>query len=212
MIESVDEGVGRLLRKLDELKLADRTVVVFFSDNGGLSVKEGPNTPATSNAPLRAGKGYLYEGGIREPLLVRWPAAVKAGSLCDVPVCSIDFFPTLLELAGVKETPPPVDGVSLVPLLKQTGGLKREALYWHYPHYSNQGGKPGGAVRQGDYKLIEFFEDGAVELYNLKDDPGETNDLAARLPERARELRRKLADYRQAVNAQMPTPNPDYKP
>jgi arylsulfatase A-like enzyme len=212
-VEAVDDSVGRIMSKLDELKLADRTVILFTSDNGGLSVKEGPHTPATSNAPLRAGKGYLYEGGIREPLIVRWPGVVRPGSVCDVPVLSTDFYPTLLQIAGGKADPDRViDGVSLVPLLRGTGGLKREALYWHYPHYSNQGGKPGGAVRQGDYKLIESYEDGRLELYNLKDDLGETTDLSAKLPGKAKELHQLLKAWRKAVNAQMPTPNPDYQP
>ncbi|OAI50240.1 hypothetical protein AYO44_17955, partial [Planctomycetaceae bacterium SCGC AG-212-F19] len=213
MIESLDESVGRLTKKLDELKIADRTVIFFFSDNGGLSVKEGAFTPATSNAPLRAGKGYLYEGGIREPCIVRWPGATKPGSVCDTPVISVDFFPTILEMAGAK--PPenrPIDGVSLTSLLKQAGDLKPRELYWHYPHYSNQGGKPSGAVRAGDWKLIEFYEDGKRELYNLKDDIGEQKDLAATMPDRAKELQQKLVEWRKAVNARMPTPNPDYKP
>jgi arylsulfatase A-like enzyme len=213
MVASVDESVGRIVKKLADLKLADRTVILFTSDNGGLSVKEGPNTPATSNAPLRAGKGYLYEGGIREPLIIRWPRVTRPGSVCDVPVCSVDFFPTLLEIAGgKKDAGRSVDGVSLVPLLQKSGDLKRDALYWHYPHYSNQGGKPGGAVRRGDYKLIEFFEDGKLELYNLKEDPGEKTDLSARMPEKRKELHRLLSDWRKAVKAQMPTRNPDYRP
>jgi arylsulfatase A-like enzyme len=210
MVESVDQSVGRVMRKLDDLRIADRTVIFFTSDNGGLSVKEGPNTPSTSNAPLRAGKGYLYEGGIREPMIVRWPGMTKPGSVCNVPVSSIDFFPTILEMAGLPKQQ--VDGVSLVPLLKQTAGLKRDAIFWHYPHYSNQGGKPGGAVRKGDYKLIEFYEVGKLELYNLKEDIGEKNDLAAKAPEKVKEMQGMLNEWRQRVNAQMPTPNPEYKP
>jgi|SRR6516165_314856 arylsulfatase A-like enzyme len=210
MVESVDESVGRVMRKLDELRIADRTVIFFTSDNGGLSVKEGPNTPATSNAPLRAGKGYLYEGGIREPLIIRWPGTAKAGSVCHVPVSSVDFYPTILEMTGLPKQP--VDGESLVPLLKQIGALKRDTLYWHYPHYSNQGGKPGGAVRRGDYKLIEFYEDGKLEMYNLKEDIGEKNDLAATMPGKVKEMQAILKQWRQGVNAQMPTPNPDYEP
>jgi len=202
--------VGRVMRKLDELRIADRTVIFFTSDNGGLSVKEGPNTPATSNAPLRAGKGYLYEGGIREPLIIRWPGTAKAGSVCHVPVSSVDFYPTILEMTGLPKQP--VDGESLVPLLKQIGALKRDTLYWHYPHYSNQGGKPGGAVRRGDYKLIEFYEDGKLEMYNLKEDIGEKNDLAATMPGKVKEMQAILKQWRQGVNAQMPTPNPDYEP
>jgi arylsulfatase A-like enzyme len=212
MVASVDQSVGRIVKKLEDLKIADRTVIVFTSDNGGLSVKEGPHTPATSNAPLRAGKGYLYEGGIREPLLIRWPGVTRAGSVCEVPVSSVDFFPTFMEIARAKpDARHPVDGVSLVPLLRKKGGLKRDALYWHYPHYSNQGGKPGGAVRRGDYKLIEFYEDGKLELYNLKDDPGEKKDLAVQMPGKVKELHRLLKAWRKAVRAQMPTPNPDYK-
>jgi arylsulfatase A-like enzyme len=213
MIHSMDESVGRVLRKLDEQKLTGRTLVIFTSDNGGLSVKEGPHTPATSNHPLRAGKGYLYEGGIRVPWIIAGAGVTNPGRTCDTPISSIDLYPTVLELAGVKPAADRViDGVSLVPLLKQTGEPRREALYWHYPHYSNQGGTPGGAVRAGDWKLIEFYEDMHVELYNLKADIGEKHDLAAKQPAKAAELRRLLADWRKAVNAQMPTPNPDYKP
>jgi arylsulfatase A len=213
MVESLDDSVGRVMKKLDDLKLAERTVLVFTSDNGGLHVREGPHTPATSNAPLQAGKGYNYEGGIREPLIVRWPGVVKAGSVCATPVLSMDFYPTFLELAGLKGDPKHVpDGVSLVALLKGTGEPKRTALFWHYPHYSNQGGKPSGAVRQGDWKLIDFYEDGKRELYNLADDIGEKNDLSAKMPDRTKELAKLLDDWRKDVKAQMPTPNPDYKP
>lgn len=212
MMESVDDSVGRIMKKLDDLKIAERTIVFFFSDNGGLSVKEGPNTPATNNAPLRTGKGYLYEGGIREPLIVRWPGAIKLGSVSDVPVISVDFFPTILEMAGIKhESAKPIDGVSIVPVLKQVGDLKPREFYWHFPHYTNQGGKPGGATRQGDWKLIEHYENGKLELFNLKEDIGEKNDLAAKMPDQAKELHAKLAAWRKSVNAQMPTPNPDYK-
>ncbi len=206
MIESVDQSVGRLLSKLEALGLETRTVVVFMSDNGGLWPQ------ATSNAPLRAGKGHPYEGGIREPLIIKWPGATKSGSTCRVPVCSIDFFPTLLEMAGVKP-PGPMDGLSLVPLLKQTGPLNRDALYWHYPHYwSGNTVRPSGAVRAEDWKLIEFYEDMHVELYNLKEDLGETRDLAGLKPEKTTELRAMLHRWRQEVGAQMPSPNPDYKP
>ncbi|MBM4030991.1 MAG: sulfatase [Planctomycetes bacterium] len=204
MIASVDESVGRVMAKLDELGLADRTVVFFMSDNGGLE-------SVTSNAPLRAGKGTLYEGGIREPWLVRWPGVVKPGSTCSVPVISTDFFPTILEMAGVAQPPSAVrDGLSTVPLLKQAGGIERDALYWHYPHYHIT--KPGGAMRCGDWKLIEYYEEGKLELYNLKDDLSETTDLAAKLPDKAAELRKKLDDWRKAVGAQMPTPNPNHDP
>jgi arylsulfatase A-like enzyme len=206
LIESVDDSVGRLLAKLDELRLAENTVVVFTSDNGGL-------LGCTSNAPLRAGKGSAYEGGVRVPLIVRWPGAVKPGVVCSAPVVGADFFPTLLAMAGV---PAPaghaVDGESLVPLLKQSGAPARDALYWHYPHYHPGGATPYGAVRSGDFRLVEFYEDGRVELYNLKDDIGETRDLAAAMPEKAAALRRQLHDWRARVGAQMPAPNPDHDP
>jgi arylsulfatase A len=211
MVESVDDSVGRVMKKLEQLGIADRTVVFFTSDNGGLSVEEGPNTPATSNAPLRAGKGFLYEGGIREPLIVKWPGVTQPGSMCRIPVCSIDFFPTMLQMAGATADSTLVDGVSLVSLLRQTGEWKREALYWHYPHYSNQGGRPSGAIRQGDFKLIEFIEDGRRELYNLREDIGEKSDLAASMPGKAETLHAMLKTWRRSVSAQMPTPNPGYK-
>ncbi len=199
MIESVDDSVGRVLARLDALGLSEKTVVVFFSDNGGL----WPDV--TSNAPLRAGKGYPYEGGVREPLLIKWPGAALNGSTCPVPVVSTDFFPTFLEMAGVK-APEGGDGVSLVPLLQRTGTIKRDAIYWHYPHYWAGRVKPFGAVRSGDWKLIEYYEDMKVELYNLKDDIGEKNDLALQKPKKANELKEKLHAWRDAVGAQMPIP------
>ena len=211
MIQSVDESVGRLVRKLEKLNLADRTVIFFTSDNGGLCTLEGPNTPATSNAPLREGKGYLYEGGIREPWIVKWPGVVKPGGVCDTPVCTIDLYPTILQMAGVKAAGQGIDGLSLVPLLKDPKApFKRDALYWHYPHYSNQGGKPGGAIRSGDFKLIEFYEQGRVELYNLKQDLQESRNLAEEMPGKVQQLEKKLDDWRIATKAQMMMPNPDY--
>jgi arylsulfatase A len=213
MVEHVDQSVGRVMETLQRLKIADRTVVVFTSDNGGLSVKEGPKTPSTTNAPLRAGKGYLYEGGIRVPLVICWPKGVQPGSVCDAPVSSVDFYPTILELARAKGDPKHVpDGESLVPLVKQTGSLRRDALYWHYPHFSNQGGMPGAAVRQGDWKLIRFYENERMELYNLKDDPGETSDLAARRRGKVAEMRGMLDRWLREVDATMCPPNPDYVP
>jgi arylsulfatase A-like enzyme len=207
MLQELDEAVDRVLKKLDELKLSERTIVVFLSDNGGLSTAEGS---PTSNLPLRAGKGWNYEGGLRVPWIVRVPGRVAAGSECGVPVVSNDLYPTLLELAGV---PVPagqaVDAVSLVPLLDRKGAVPERPLFWHYPHYSNQGGRPGGAIRDGNYKLLEFFEDSRVELYDLASDPAEQRDLAAAQPERAEEMRKRLAGWRAAVGAQMPSPNPD---
>ncbi len=207
MVEAMDQAVGKVLDTLDRLDLAEETVVFFMSDNGGLSTSEGH---PTCNLPLRAGKGWLYEGGIREPMMVRWPGRVRADSVCEEPVISTDFYPTMLEMAGVPATPDQhVDGRSMVPLLRGQERAKDRALYWHYPHYGNQGGSPGGAVRVGDYKLIEFYEDGRVELYNLRDDLGEQHDLAATLPEKATELRAMLHEWRQHVGALMPAPNPD---
>jgi arylsulfatase A len=205
MIESVDQSVGRIRRKLQELGIARRTIVVFTSDNGGLWPK------STSNAPLRAGKGFPYEGGIRVPLIVAWPDAIEGGAACDAPVSSIDFLPTFMEIAS-SNPPDGIDGRSLVPLLKQTGSVERHALYWHYPHYwDGERVRPFGAVRSGDWKLIEFYEEMRVELYNLKDDLGESRDLAREKSEKAAELREMLHEWRKSVNAQMPTPNPDYR-
>jgi arylsulfatase A-like enzyme len=209
MMESVDESVGRILSKLETLHLSDRTIIFFTSDNGGLSVKEGPDTPSTSNDPLRDGKGYLYEGGIRVPLIVRWPGVIAPGRVEHAPVSSVDFFPTLLEMAGVAGRPD-LDGVSLGPLLRGAGSVKRDALYWHYPHYSNQGGKPCGAIREGNWKLVQFFEDGRLELYNLAADLSERQNLAQDRPELASQLRDKLKAWRRAQQAQMMEPNPDY--
>jgi arylsulfatase A-like enzyme len=161
---------------------------------------------------LRAGKGTLYEGGIREPMIIRWPGVAKPGTVCDVPVTSVDFFPTLLEMAGVKPGIKDIDGISLVPLLGGTGKLDRDALYWHYPHYHPGGATPCGAIRRGNDKLLEFYEDNHVELYDLAADIGETKDLAAAMPEKAAALRKQLQDWRTRVKATMPTPNPDYRP
>jgi arylsulfatase A-like enzyme len=217
MIQSLDESVGRIVKKLEVLGLSEKTVVLFTSDNGGLSVREGPNTPATSNAPLRAGKGYLHEGGLRVPLIVKWPGVVHGGSASRVPVISMDCFPTILAMAGIR-LDHQVDGVDLVPLLKG-GEIKREALYWHYPHYANQvrspgaptGGGPGAAIRSGDWKLIQHFENGAHELYNLRDDIGEETNLADKMPEQVLELGRRLHEWQNSVNAQWPTYNPEFK-
>lgn len=210
MVESMDESVGRVMKKLKELGIADNTIVIFTSDNGGTSTAEGH---PTSNIPLRAGKGWLYEGGIREPLIIKWPGVTKPGSICDVPVVSTDFFPTMFEMAGLSTKPQQhIDGVSLVPLLKGKKSLDREAIFWHYPHYSNQGGGPSGAVRAGDYKLIEFYEDNHLELYNIKEDISEKTNLVPQMPQETTKLYQMLKDWRKEVDAEMPTPNPDYKP
>jgi arylsulfatase A-like enzyme len=210
MVESMDESVGRVLKALDDLKLADDTLVIFTSDNGGLATREGPGTPATNNAPLREGKGHLYEGGVRVALIVRLPGVTKPGTTTGVPASSIDLFPTVLDVCGVKSDAEP-DGVSLVPVLKG-GTLDRDAIYWHYPHYANQGSRPGGAIRAGEWKLIEFYENGRRELFNLKRDISESRNRAAERPELVKELAAKLAAWRKRVGAKMPTPNPDYRP
>ena len=204
MVQSVDESVGRIAAALERLGLADNTAVIFMSDNGGLH-------RVTSNAPLRAGKGTAYEGGVREPMIVKWPGTTQPGSTCRVPVTSTDFYPTMLEMAGLPLRPQQhCDGLSMVPLLRQTGTIDRDALYWHYPHYHIT--KPFGAVRKGDWKLIEYFEDMNLELYSLRDDLSETTDLAKTHPQKAEELRKMLYEWRESVGAQMPTPNPEYDP
>lgn len=209
MIESLDDAVGSVRRKLDELKLSDRTLIIFASDNGG-------RVPTTSNLPLRVGKGSCYEGGTRTPLIIHWPGMAKSGQVCDTPVIGMDLFRTILEAAGVKEgADKGVDGLSLVPLLRQTGDWKRDELFWHYPHYQHYqlgGTTPYGAIRKGDYKLIEFFSDMRIELYNLREDIGEKHNLAAEMPGKAEELRARLHTWREEVGAQMPTWNPKYDP
>ena len=209
MIESLDQSVGRVMQKLDDLNLTQNTVVFFNSDNGGLLYESASRDNVTSNRPLRAGKGHLYEGGIREPLIVRWPGVIKPGSTCKTPVSSIDYFPTIGEMANISH-PAQLDGTSLIPLLRGGSVLDRDALFWHYPHYSNQGGPPSGAVRAGFYKLIEFYEDGRLELYNLHDDPGERRNLASTEPRKTAELSEKLKSWRASVGAVMPKPNPNY--
>jgi arylsulfatase A-like enzyme len=210
MLESLDDAVGRVLKKLDDLKLADRTIVIFTSDNGGLATLEGMATAPTINAPLREGKGYLYEGGIRVPLIVKAPGLTKPGSTTAMPACSIDFFPTLLEACSLKSDAKP-DGISLVPVLKGDK-IERDALYWHYPHYANQGSRPGGAVRAGDYKLIEYYETGRRELFDVVKDVGENRNLAEEKKALVDLLAVRLEAWRLSVGAKMPTANPDYAP
>lgn len=220
MIASVDESVGRVMAKLDELALAENTVLIFTSDNGGVGGLrregiEGGST--TDNAPLRAGKGSLYEGGTRVPFIVRWPGKVKAGSTCDVPSIHVDLYPTFTEIAGGKLPETQIlDGESLVPLWRNTRTqLTREAIYQHFPGYLGSGGDtfrtmPVSLIQAGDWKLMEFIEDGRIELYNLREDIGETKNIAASQPERAKDLHAKLVAWRAAVKAPMPTPNPNH--
>lgn len=211
MLLALDRAVDRVRRKLTELGLVERTWIVFTSDNGGLATKEGPNTPATSNAPLREGKGWLYEGGLRVPLIVAGPLVQTAGRTSDAVVWGCDLFPTLAALCGL-ELPHPVDGVSFAAVLTHSTALPERTLYWHYPHYSNQGGRPGGAVRVGSRKLIEFYEDGRRELYDLATDLREIRNVCLEHPGETEQLAQQLAAWRTAVGAQMPTPNPNYQP
>jgi len=209
MVEAMDTAVGKVLDGLKKLKLEENTVVFFMSDNGGLSTSEGH---PTSNLPLRGGKGWMYEGGIREPMMVRWPGVTQPGSVNDTPVTSTDFFPTILEMARIElELPLPIDGVSFTSALR---GEKhnRGAMYWHYPHYGNQGCAPTAAVREGDWKLIEWYENGKLELFNLKEDIAEKNDLAKKHPDKVKILAAKLANWRKHTGAVMPALNKKFDP
>lgn len=205
MVRSVDESVGRILAQLEELGLEEQTIVFFMSDNGGLSTVAGERPGPTTNDPLRAGKGWLYEGGVRTPMIIRWPGEVQGGGVSEVPVQSTDFFPTMLEMAGFPLRPDlHRDGVSLVSLLRGGEGPARESLFWHFPHYHGSGNRPSGSVRMGDWKLIEWFEDGALELYDLRNDPGEASNRSRAEPERARMLLDRLKEWRERVGANMP--------
>ncbi len=215
LLEEVDQSVGRILKALDDLQLEDNTLVVVTSDNGGLvrRYNAGPADPiVTSNAPLRDEKGSLYEGGIRVPLLIRYPSVTPAGRVCAEPTISVDFYPTLLQVAGLPPTQDqPCDGASLLPLMGEPGSaLKRQALYWHYPHYHHS--RPASAIRVGDWKAIDFFDTKDFELYSLQEDPSESTDRAAQEPAKAAELRSLLRSWRAKVNAQVPQANPAYRP
>ncbi len=215
MLASLDENVGRVLAKLEEKGIAQRTIVVFASDNGGYVgiCKLQPGIPVTSNAPLRSGKGSLYEGGIRVPLIIRWPGVTPGGAICREPVLSCDLYPTLLSMMGCDaDLPAPLDGVNFRSLLQDPKGkLPRETLFFHYPHYYTTT-SPVSAVREGDWKLLEYFEDAHVELYNLASDPGERQNVAVENPQVATRLRGKLQAWRSEVDAQLPVPNPTYVP
>lgn len=201
MVENLDWNVGRLLDALDRTGKAEDTIVIFTSDNGGLATAEGS---PTCNAPLAEGKGWMYDGGVREPLLIRWPGRIAPGTRTAEPVTTPDFYPTLLELCNQPPRPEQhVDGTSFAPLVRDDG-FERGPIFWHYPHYPNQGGTPGAAVRDGVWKLIRFFEDERVELYRLDRDPGEATDLAAVEPEQAVRLAQALADWLPTVGARFP--------
>jgi arylsulfatase A len=208
MVETADACVGGLLKTLEETGKSKNTIVVFFSDNGGVRYQQRRLQPVTNNAPLRAGKGHLYEGGIREPLIIRWPGVTQAGSRIAEPVCSVDFLPTFCDALGI-HAPKNMDGISIKPLLEGRS-LSQRPLFWHYPHYSDQGGKPAGAVRIGNWKLIEFYEDNRLELFNLENDPGERSNLVLLQPDHAKRLHTLLVNWRKSVDASMPTVNPNY--
>jgi len=210
MLLAVDQSVGRLRQKLTDLKLSDNTIIVFTSDNGGLSVVEGPKTPATSNAPFREGKGWLYEGGVRVPLIISGPGVKQPGRTTEQVASSYDLLPTLCRLCGLA-VPDGVDGLDISPVITGETTQPRD-LYWHYPHYSNQGGRPGAAIRSGNHKLIEFYDSGRKELFDVEADARENRNLAPDMPEKVAELSQLLEQWRTAVSAQMMSPNPDYKP
>ena len=225
MIEALDESLGRVLDKLESLGLEENTIVIFFSDNGGMSAANFGNpkrvvNPArldaaysTSNLPLRGAKGWLYEGGVRVPMVIKWPGKGKQGTVCNEPVISTDFYPSILEMAGLPAEPAQhMDGSSLVPALKGQP-LEHGPIYWHFPHYSNHGMQsPGGAIRSGAYKLLDYFENNTVQLFNIEKDPGEQNDLARVEPKKAAKLLAMLRDWRKKVSARMMPPNKDWKP
>jgi hypothetical protein len=217
MVESMDEAVGRVLKKLDDLKLSDNTLVIFTSDNGGLATAEGGPTGATFNGPLREGKGFLYEGGIRVACIMKWPGRIKPGAVTDQVACSIDLFDTILEATtiGAKSKPeaaiPKRDGESLVKVFRGES-IKNRTIHWHYPHYANQGSRPGGAIRYGRFKLIEYYEDGRRELYDLRKDPSESRNLIVEETEVAGVMNTLQEAWQLLVGVKMPAPNPDYRP
>jgi arylsulfatase A len=210
VIESLDDTVGLLLRALDNFSLRTNTIVIFTSDNGGLHVPEGPHKRITDNSPFRAGKGFLYEGGLRVPLIVRWPGQVPAARIVDTPLINTSWFATLCELAKIP-APQSVDARSFSQLLKGRS-VAEERMFWHFPHYTNQGSRPGGAMRDGDWKFIVHYDTTEPELYDLKSDPGEMRNVAGQHPDRTAEMRRQLDLWLASVNAQTNTPNRDFDP
>lgn len=212
MIEAMDDAVGLVMDTLDRLGLSENTIVCFTSDNGGVS---SGDAFSASMLPLRGGKGRQWEGGIREPVYLRYPKFVEAGSISDTPVSGIDFYPTFAELAGINIPQSQIiDGKSMVKLLN--GNCDHEMsdrdLFWHYPHYGNQGGDPSSAIRSGDWKLIHYYEDGRDELYNLKSDQGELNDIAETNVNKVVELRSRLDKWLDETNAKFPVADPQYDP
>jgi len=207
MVASLDQSVGRLLTQLAEHDLVENTIIIFTSDNGGLTQRYGKHDGFTENLPLRRGKGSAYEGGVRVPAIVRWPGVTRPGQVCDEPIMTTDYFPTILEMTSMEVVDAGIDGRSLVPLLKNVNATLDRNLYWHYPHYHAGGDGPYSAVRSGKYRLIEFHEDRSVRLYDLENDIGEQTDLATVMSERAADLQRDLHRWRDSIQAQMPTLN-----
>lgn len=213
MVKSLDQSVGRILERLERHGIADNTIVFFTSDNGGLTQRYGKHDGFTENLPLRRGKGSAYEGGVRVPTIIRWPGTTRAGSVCDEPIMTIDYYPTLLEVAGIKGDENhnrSVDGISLVPLLGNPKSSIERDLFWHYPHYHAGGDGPYSAIRSREWRLIEFHETGNLALYNLAEDLGEQANLATQEADIVRALLTRLHKWRNDVDAQMPTENPHY--
>jgi len=211
MVQSIDESVGSIRRHLESLGIADNTVIFFTSDNGGLSTLPNKRAAPTSSLPLRAGKGWLYEGGIRVPAIVAGPPIQQKGRVSDSPISSTDFYPTILDLLSIKSDPIQKDGQTLSPILKNQTIDQPKNLYWHFPHYHGSGNKPSAAIRSGNYKLIEWFEDGAIELYDLKNDIGEQENLVDRMPEKVADLKNKLQEWQKGIGALYPVSNPDFQ-
>jgi arylsulfatase A len=211
MVESIDDGVGRIIKALKDEGVLENTLIVFTSDNGGLGLDELGPTP-TSVLPLRKWKGHVYEGGIRVPAIMSWQDKIKPGMTSEAYFSTIDYLPTFCEIIGINAIPGDIDGISILPLIKGEQMIGEERpLFWHYPHFSNQLGRPAGAVRVGDYKLVESYETGKLELFNLKEDISELKDLSEKMKQKTRDLHNLLKDWRRKVNANMPVPNPEYE-
>ena len=200
MVEAMDQVIGKISQEVKESGIADNTIIIFTADNGGLSTNSAP----TSNLPLKGGKGWVYEGGIREPMFVVWPGITKSNSICNEPVVTTDFYQTIVNVTGIPQPEQATDGMSLVPLLKQEKGFERKSLFWHYPHYSPQGSAPASAIRSGNWKLIKNYESNQFELYNLKEDIGEVNDLSETNIEMKQKLENELEAWLKDVDASIP--------
>ncbi|MFK8110548.1 MAG: sulfatase [Rubripirellula sp.] len=215
MVKSLDQSVGRVLSQIQDSGQADNTVIIFTSDNGGLTQRYGKHDGFTENLPLRRGKGSAYEGGVRVPTIIHWPGVTQAGSVCDEPIMTTDYYPTLLDMLAIEGDVAhnaSMDGRSIQPLLRNADATLKRNLYWHYPHYHAGGDSPYSAIRSGDFRLIEFHEDQSVRLFNLANDLGEQKDLAEKLPAKVNEMRSNLHAWRESVGAQMPSVNPDHDP